>query len=205
MSLWLGVVKAGVRAARCIIRPVLELARGRSKPSNFANRRLGARSRATTPYPIRQADRRDVVGRAACPSPPVPMTREVAHLSRRKWRGSECGQDADFFGLWPSPVQALSIPAIIRRWTIGIGKRARRTAPVGENRVKCLAFFTRGVSSNQASTVSERRFEITPRGDTSEPSISTTKLLLAVSPFAHAMLSKKQAIGPLPFPRNTHL
>jgi hypothetical protein len=68
------------------------------------------------------------------------------------------------------------------------GKRARRTAPVGENRVKLPGFFTRGVNSNQPSTMPERRFEITPRGNTSEPSLSTTKLLSAVSPFAHVTL-----------------
>jgi hypothetical protein len=54
--------------------------------------------------------------------------------------------------------------------------------------------------------MSERRFEITPRGNTSEPSLSTTKLLSAVSPFAHEMLRYKPASGPQPFPpRNTHL
>ena len=88
MSLWLSVINAEVRATRYIIRPAFKLVRGRSKPSNFADRRLGARSRATTQYPIRQADRRDVVGRAACPPPPLPRTREVAHLSRRKWPDS---------------------------------------------------------------------------------------------------------------------
>jgi hypothetical protein len=44
--------------------------------------------------------------------------------------------------------------------------------------------------------MSERRFEITPRGNTSEPSLSTTKLLSAVSPFAHETLRNNRAIGP---------
>lgn len=94
MSLWLSVVNAEVRATRYIIRPVFKLVRGRSKPSNFADRRLGPQSRATTQYPIRQADRRDVVvGRHVRRLPSQGLAKSLTylvatHLSRRKWSDS---------------------------------------------------------------------------------------------------------------------
>ena len=88
MSLWLGVVKAGSAQPETSFARSLNWFEDAAKPSNFADRRLGPRSRATTQYPIRQPiDETSLVGRRVRRLP-LPRTREVAHLSRRKWPDS---------------------------------------------------------------------------------------------------------------------